>query len=229
MTGPPSSAAETDSRKGQHAQAGHDWRSHLGEAWPLLVVGGGCVGVAIVMALGRIARLVDHLSPTFLFLAVGLTGIAGGVASYLVGGDVNSTTVDRRAVPGPLARDPTRGPVAAPASRVAPITPHPNPGSPAPSSPPSRASVGPAPTWGSAPGGSNEIPRSLFLDPRLLQRPAPTKGRLLRLSEEGALTVYSLGEALRDLDSISRSTRERRARSADSGPATKDGSETSAE
>lgn len=229
MTVPTSPRTNGRPRDGPVSNGDPGWRANLGEAWPLLVVGGACVAVAVVMALGRLTRLVDHLSPSFLFLAVGLTGIAGGVASYLVGSDVESTSAFRHMAPAPPRLADTTGPAAVSANQTHTIKPGPNPVSADHTSPRPRAPGRPSPMrWGPA-EGSNEMPRSLLLDPRLLQRPAPSKGRLLRLSEEGALTVYSMGDAFRDLDIVTRAVHERRARLAGEVPAPKDGTDEQSE
>jgi hypothetical protein len=183
-------------------------REKLGESWPLLTVGAGCVAFGVVLIIEHTARLVDHISPTFLFFAVGLTGIAGGVASYIVGPQANGNgrvapTEGRprtpalpprsRSVPTPAAQAGGRPTVAVGSAGGRPLT--------APARP-SRMG------WG-APAESGEVPPSLILDPELIRPPAWSKGRLLRLSEEGALTVYSVDDALRELDLVSKEVHQR--------------------
>lgn len=183
------------------------WRAKLGEAWPLLLVGGGCEAFGAVLAIGRNARLIDHLSPTFLFLAVGLIGIAGGVASYWVGPQPNGSgpSPTLRPTPGPAPRRESVGSSQVMARiPISPVRSGPVAGTPSRPEPSRRSPM----DWG--PGGASEIPRSLVLDPALIRRPAWAKGRLLRLSDDGALTVYSLDDALRELDAVTHAVRSRR-------------------
>jgi hypothetical protein len=180
------------------------WRAKLGESWPLLLVGSGCVIIAVALAIQRTAQTVGHVSPSFLFLAVGITGIAGGLASFVAGPDED---------PGSAARTnrvPTSQRTGA-ARRDAPLNPPTTRlyGRPAPDvvSPEWSESSSSIPSWSE----EAEVPPSLLLDAETYPRPSRWKeGRVLRLSEDGVLTVYSVDEALRDLDLVNQIVHGRR-------------------
>ncbi|MFZ0829760.1 MAG: hypothetical protein WCB18_09800 [Thermoplasmata archaeon] len=186
-------------------------RSKLKESWPLLVAGGGCVALAVLLELQRTTRSIDHLSPTLLFLAVGLTGIGGGVASYVVGPEENGDAVVARPLgSGPKERDSRKKwpPRVGVAERWN--------GRPVPDVISTSRFAAAAPAAGSSANWTDEpedaeIPPSVLLDAGTYRRPPRgRKGRILRLSEEGALTVYSLEDALRDLELVDQVVHSRR-------------------
>jgi hypothetical protein len=187
------------------------FRAKLEESWPLLVAGSGCVALAVVLELQRSTRTLDHLSPTFLFLAVGLTGLMGGVASFVVGPDNDAVEesaprADRR--PARSVNPPMTGTLAPPLDRWN--------GRPVPDVITEDRPVPPTPTMSSAAAwaeseGAAEIEPSLRLRPGTYRRPASwSRGRILHLSQEGALTVYSLEDALRDLELVDQVVHARR-------------------
>ena len=177
-------------------------RAKLEESWPLLLAGGACLALGVLLALDRSTRSIDHLSPTFMFLAIGATGLLGGLASFVVGPEEAV-----KAQPGESS-DPERE---AAALRTPPpaSTPasewfgRPSPRVLAPfdvgaTLPGSRS----LPDW-SEEEGATLAPPPYLPDPSTLERPSPwPEGRLLRLSKEGALTVYALEDALRDLELV---------------------------
>jgi len=187
----------------RRAEAAPSLRAKVEQSWPLFVAGAGCVAIAVVFALERTTHFVDHLSPTILFLAVGVTGVAGGIASFVLGpeeeeGELSGDSRDVRTV----ARRATSTP------STAIEAPDRWNGRPLPNvvpewleSPP-EAGQDTTDSW-SEEGEAQESPPSLILDAGTYERPSPWgKGRLLRLSEEGTLTVYSLDDALRDLELV---------------------------
>ncbi|MCI4352783.1 MAG: hypothetical protein L3K14_05265 [Thermoplasmata archaeon] len=188
-------------------------RAQLAESWPLLLAGAGCLALGTVLLLEHWTRTIDHLSPTILFLAVGATGLFGGVASFVVGPEdvseagaskpegFDDTNVDVRESPSPTA-DPTDEWIGRPSPKVAQASPGKR----------STPLVASAPPW-SEDETTAEIAPSLLLDPDTYGRPSPWRsGRLLHLSEEGALRVYTVEDALGDLEFVSKSVHARRSR-----------------
>jgi len=190
-----------------------DWGAKLTESWPLLVTGGICVAFAVIFALDQPHRTIAHLSPAFLFMAVGVTGIVGGLASFAMGPD----TSEPAPRPGPRALPPVQ-PSQAVATDPWSESPEKWNGRPAPAVVRPRVrSKRPAPTAAEPyvpeeeQAQTDELRLSPESDEELGNVPS-LKGRLLHLSEEGNLSVYSLDDALRDLDLIDRVVHERRSR-----------------
>ncbi|MGC2289653.1 MAG: hypothetical protein WA688_07345 [Thermoplasmata archaeon] len=179
------------------------WGEKLEESWPLLTAGTGCVVLAVVLALQGSTRSIDHLSPTFLFLALGFTGIAGGVASFVVGPEegVQGPAVGESESRVARPNRPTGGQSGNKA------TDHWN-GRPVPevtlgggSTTEDLASL--SATRRGAGGEPAENDPLRLLDSEAAPRTSSRNiGHLLRLSEEGSLTVYSLEDALRDLEVV---------------------------
>jgi len=182
------------------------WRSKLAESWPLLFAGSGCVALAVVWAVQGTSRSIDHLSPTFLFLALGMTGLAGGIASFMAGPDEDSESSPMtRQASWPMRLHPSQG------GKPADPAGDRSYGRPAPDV--TRAEWSESSTTTSIPPWSEEaeISPSLLLDGDTYRRPSIwSKGRVLRLSEEGVLTVYSLDDALRDLEIVNQVVHGRR-------------------
>lgn len=205
---PPAPPTRRDGPVTVRVQRERTLRAKLEESWPLLVAGSGCVALAVVLELQRATRTVDHLSPTFLFLAVGLTGIAGGVASFIVGPEEGPGVVPVAAA-APAESVPLKTHGLAPRAGVSDRWN----GRPIPDvlvAPSARPAPEEPEGW-AGDSEPSEIPPSLLLHPDTYQRPAIwNKGRLLRLSHEGMLTVYSLDDALRDLELIEQVVHTRR-------------------
>jgi hypothetical protein len=212
------SAGDSNSSDGHRAGRGKwptpkpSFRAKLEESWSLLVAGAGCLALAVLLELQRSTRTVDHLSPTFLFLAVGLTGVAGGVASFMVGPEEDGEEVGERS---PENRPQGRGKLGYPTSRR--VAPERWNGRPVPDVMPAGLEVGTSdagdiPTPWTEGSEEAEIAPSLLLDidPSRRHQSMWNKGRILRLSEEGNLTVYSLDDALRDLELIEQVVHARR-------------------
>lgn len=184
------------------------WRESLAESWPLLITGLVCVVFAAIFALEQPHRTVDRLSPSLLFAAVGITGVVGGLASFLTGPDDPELESESR----PSARGPARAPTEDP-TELAMKKPDRWNGRPVPEVVVGRLTPTPAPTrrgastysGPSGDEGSRHGPLAHRAEPRW------TNGRLLRLSEEGELTVYSVDDALRDLEFVTRTIHARRA------------------
>lgn len=62
------------------------WGERLSESFPLLVVGGLCVGLGVALSAYRVG-VGERFSPALLFLVLGALGLGGGIASCLVGPD----------------------------------------------------------------------------------------------------------------------------------------------
>ncbi len=184
------------------------WRESLAESWPLLVTGLICVAFAGIFAIELPHRTVDRLSPSLLFAAVGITGVVGGLASFLTGpDDPEPVSQSLRTAPGPI-----RASTEDPASLFTEAPDRWN-GRPVPEVVVGRLTPTPSPKRRGAstysdPSGDEGPRRGL---PASRAEPRWTKGRLLRLSEEGELTVYSVDDALRDLEYVTRTIHARRA------------------
>jgi hypothetical protein len=187
------------------------WRAKLEESWPLLTAGSACVALGVVLALERTTRSIDHLSPSFLFVALGVTGIAGGLASFAVGpeednemqpvapadGSRSSQSPARKNRPTPAAVEQWIGRPVPDVIVAETSNPRNRPGAPADPRTVEAEAV--------------EIPPTRLLDANTDPRPSTwNEGRLLRLTEEGAVTVYSLEDALRDLELVSQVVHSRR-------------------
>jgi hypothetical protein len=186
----------------------------LKESWPLFVAGAGCLCLAVVLMFQRAGQTLDHWSPTFLFIAVGMTGVLGGVASFIVGPEGGEGGPSPRTAvtdsPDPRAEKQP------PARRVLPQREN---GRPTPQVILSAEVVPPAQSPPAAPEWSEDVE-----DPKIapaFDLPANSEGRplasnqvwILRVSPEGGLTVRSLEDALRDLELIKELARaNRRAR-----------------
>ena len=168
-------------------------RENLRESWPLFFLGSACLVIGALLALNESTRTIEHLSPAFLFLAVGITGLAGGVASYAIGPDEEPDPAVRSRI-GRTGR-----------SVQATV----------------EGSAVPADQWNGRPVPDviavlpgyqseriededwKETPDSLRFDPGTYVRPpAWARGRVLHLSSDGTLTVYALEDALRDLELV---------------------------
>lgn len=184
------------------------WKDSLTEAWPLLITGVICVVLAAVFALEQTHRTADRLSPSFLFLAVGITGIVGGIASFAAGPDDEE---ENRLQPvKSVHAPPSAGPRADPLD-----TPERWNGRPVPDVVVSRPAA--PPTAARRLGSVPAISPSSGPPGRPVRGPSPspkgpqwTQGRLLRLSDEGELTIYSVDDALRDLELVTRIIHARR-------------------
>lgn len=182
------------------------WPSKLAESWPLLLAGSGCVALAVMWAVQGTSRSIDHLSPTFLFLALGITGLGGGVASFVVGPDEDSESSPATGPAGwprGFYRSQSGKPAGPAGDRLY--------GRPAPDV--TRPEWSESPTPASMPPWSEEaeMAPSLLLDAETYRHPSMwSKGRVLRLSEEGVLTVCSLDDALRDLELVNQVVHRRR-------------------
>lgn len=168
-------------------------REHLRESWPLFFLGSACLTIGALLALNESTRTIEHLSPAFLFLAIGITGLAGGVASYAIGPDDGADSAVRTGLgrPGRSMRATAEG-SAVPADQWN--------GRPVPDV--IAVLPGYQSEW-SEDEDWKETPDSLRLDPGTYVRPpAWTKGRVLHLSSDGTLTVYALEDALRDLELV---------------------------
>ncbi len=177
------------------------WGSKLEQAWPLFFAGFGCVTLAVVLAVQRTGGSLGDFSPVVLFVVLGIIGIAGGVASFVVGPEdhleSNAATdaVSRlegwaRSQLGEIAENSVSRKYGRPAPLV--IVPEWSESSEYPGSIPpwTEGSESPA---AAAQGAQTEPPQATW-----------EKGRLLHLSADGALTVYSLDDAIRDLELVSK-------------------------
>jgi hypothetical protein len=195
----------------------------LKESWPLFVAGAGCLCLAVALEFQQAGRTLDHWSPTFLFIAVGMTGVLGGVASFIVGPEGSEGEPSaRNAVTDPPDSRAEKQP---PARRAAPQRengrPTPQVILPAETVPPAQSPPA-VPEW-SEDGEDPRIAPALDLPGNADGRPlASNQVWILRVSPEGGLTVRSLEDALRDLDLIKELARaNRRARpSSDEDPKT---------
>jgi hypothetical protein len=205
----PSRPEETDRLPAPPQAEPASWGSKLEESWPLLAAGSGLVIIALVLASHRTVQSVDHLSPVFLFLALGITGITGGLVSFVAGPDeipVSASPEDRG--PAPQATEPANSAVTpgSPAPRVygRPIPAVTLPELSEPTPPSALASAAPwseeAEAAATAPGESEESRRRSPWD----------EGRVLHLSDDGVLTVYSVDDALLDLDLVKQIVQGRR-------------------
>jgi hypothetical protein len=171
-----------------------EWRSKIRESWPLFFAGVACLFLAAVLGVQRTAGSLTLAAPTFLFLALGIVGIAGGVTSYVVGPDADERPEVVEETVQPSFRSPS--PVVPTESGESQVH---TPGSPAPRVPPPEWSESSEllPSWME----DQEIPPSTLLDSQMIPRPSQwANGRVLRLSEDGVLTLYTLDDAIRDLE-----------------------------
>jgi hypothetical protein len=212
-----SPAAVDPTTRGLPEPSPPSWGEKLEESWPLLFAGGACVALGVVLAVQHTSRSIDHLSPPFLFLALGILGLAGGLASFAVGpekdDELTSLTPTGRTSSGPPPAHEFDGLLAAAGRWI---------GRPVPDvivEQTAAGRTGPEPPEGqwSKEEEPSETPSSPVPE-QDSNRPTSkqNKNRLLRLSEEGELTVYSLEDALRDLDLVTQVVHARRPRNAES-------------
>jgi hypothetical protein len=209
MSANPSRLEETDRLSVPPQVEPASWGSKLEESWPLLAAGSGLVIIALVLASHRTVQSVDHLSPVFLFLALGITGLAGGLVSFVAGPDeipVSAALVGQG--PAPQETEPANPNATAdsPAPRVygRPVPAVTLPELSEPTQPTALASDAPwseeAEAAAAAPVESEESRRRSPWD----------EGRVLHLSDDGVLTVYSVDDALLDLDLVKQIVQGRR-------------------
>lgn len=189
------------------------WREKLAGSWPLWLTGGGGATLVVAVGLQRSLPSVLHPSLNLLLIALGVTGIVVGIGAFVgghgghVGGQVpkpapysgesSSRLKSRRSLGGASDRCGGRP---MPDVKVA--------GSRENDSPVRT----PAHGWDPKEEASEIAPSLLLTTERAEQPSLWSKGRLLRLSEEGRLTVYSLDDALRDLEFVDQTVHGRRTR-----------------
>jgi hypothetical protein len=188
------------------------WRQRLSKAWPLGVSGAGGAALAAVLALQPQFQAIGRLSPDLVWVALSTTAIVVGLAAFLVGREEPTKSRHKPSGRGkavvPLFPQRARPTQSQPGHWYGRPVPAVRRGPPAVSN---RSMPAPPTSW--SPEEAEEVPSPLRLLPETEESPFPwNKGRLLRLSKEGALTVYSLNDALQDLEIVSQTVHGRRIR-----------------
>ena len=196
--------------------AGSTLRRKLRRYWPLGVAGTGGAALAAILGFQSPFHSLDHFSSALLFTILSTVALVVGIVAFAAVREKSThepsrtNARGRNRVPVLANREGRRRP--APGRWNGRPVPHVTQGLRESVEPPRSQ---PTPSW-SPEEESEEIATPLRLEPEWSEpseRPSTwNKGRLLRLSEDGALTVYSLDDALRDLEVVSQTVHGRRLR-----------------